>query len=179
MLYTSMYIYAYVYVCYVSPAYSRCFISSLILMVIRSRKCSSSFNLHSHRSLTFSLSLSLSLSHHAQSVFSVWTCWLLNVSSLCVCFLHKILRTRRFYKTLPWNNVLYAVRGDRSRGKYHGIHFGKPSPLFYAAPKSLRDRYFQCVPPLRDSPRNIIYFILRSREYSVSPRSTLSTATLR
>lgn len=193
MLYTSMYIYAYVYVCYVSPAYSRCFISSLILWQYDHHE-SVLFFLLPFTPFSHSLFLSLSLSLFTSRTKCVFRVNVL-VVNVClvmyVCFLHKILRIRRFYKTLPWNNVLYAVRGDRSRGKYRGYIFQSKSPFraHVRSAESLRDRYFQCAP--LSAIHLVISFILFcdlattdshpyiAIECSVSLRSTLSTATLR
>lgn len=115
---------------------------------------------------------------------------------MCVCFLHKILHTRRFYKTLPWNNVLYAARRPIAR-KIHReyILVGNPLPVPTSRVHSvefLRDRYFQCAPPPSAIHLPLISFILfcdlatrpthiRYRERMQRERlhSTLSTATLR
>lgn len=164
-------------------------------MIRSSRKCPL-FILHSYLH-SFSLSPTRSpflSARHAQSVFSV--CWLSSVFLvMCVCFLHKILRTRRFYKTLPWNNVLYAARRPIARKIHRGrIPVGEPpsgphSARVHSGRISSRSVLSMYPPPPSAIHLPLISFILhlRSRNATDShpyrdrmqrecPRSTLSTA---
>lgn len=149
---------------YVSSAYSRCFISSLIL-ISRYDHRESVISSHSFIStLVLSHSLSLPPSHTSRS-----SC-VLRVNCVCCCVSHiiKCISLLFFFyikyrisdnltKLYPGINVLYAAReGDRSRRK----------SITYISCNEIVDRNltifavgtFNYLLSLRDSPRDLFSY---------------------
>lgn len=133
-----MYVYLYMYirirkihVCtYVSSAYSRCFISPLILIILvrSSRKCHRSLLIHSSRSLSHSL-------FHTSRSSCVLRVVLCVFFVVCISHYYKCITLLLFFfyikyrisddltKLYPGINVLYAEReGDRSRRRVFYIY---------------------------------------------------------
>lgn len=155
-IYISLYVYIRMYV---PPAYSRCFISSHRSRALMPPSITRAYLLSLPFSLSlfsfahsFSLSLSLAFTQFFFSlltlcpscVFRMTACLFADYVSLklCACvyvsvyvhtclftFLHKILRTRRFYKTLPWNNVLLRCARRPIAKERHGSHLARASDV--------------------------------------------------